>query len=237
MSSTFQFKNQDVSEIEKFDHIAHRWWDAESEFKPLHQINPLRLEWISRIAEIRNKKIIDIGCGGGLLSEGLARKEAVVTGIDLSPNAIQVAQLHALESQVTINYEVASAEIFAQSHSESFDVICCLEMLEHVPDPQSILSACAHLLKPCGWLFVSTFNRNAHSFLQAIIGAEYLLKILPKGTHDWEKFITPAQMAQWLREESFQIMQMTGMGYNPLTKKYSLSPDTKVNYMMACQKL
>ena len=226
--------NVDAAEIHKFSELAHRWWDPSSEFKPLHEINPLRLEWINNIVPLNGKKVIDIGCGGGILAESMAKKKADVTGIDLSEKALKVADLHSLESGIKVRYEKIPAEEMAEREAGHYDVVTCMEMLEHVPDPASIVRACAKLVKPGGHVFFSTINRNAKAYLFAVIGAEYLLQMLPKGTHDYEKFITPAELSQDIRNAGLQLNSMKGMGYNPLSKIYSLNQDTSVNYLVAC---
>ena len=226
--------NVDPSEIQKFSDLAHRWWDPNSEFKPLHEINPLRLEWINNLAPLAGKKIIDIGCGGGILAESMAKKKADVTGIDLSDKALKVADLHSLESGVQVRYEKIAAEDMAEREAGQYDVVTCMEMLEHVPNPASVIRACTKLVKPGGKVFFSTINRNPKAYLFAIIGAEYLLQMLPKGTHDYEKFITPAELTQDIRNAGLIVDAMKGMSYNPLTKIYSLNQDTSVNYLVAC---
>lgn len=229
--------NVDNSEIAKFEELAHRWWDPQSEFKPLHDINPLRLGYIKeRCGGLDGKKIIDIGCGGGILSEGMAANGAHVTGIDMGETPLSVAKLHLLESGLDINYQQSTAEQVASEQAGQFDVVTCMEMLEHVPDPASVIRACATLVKPGGFVFFSTINRNPKSYLFAIIGAEYVLRLLPKGTHDYAKFITPAELANWTRQAELELLDLTGMSYNPLTKKYRLGRDVDVNYIMACQK-
>lgn len=229
--------NADPAELAKFSDLAHRWWDPESEFRPLHQINPLRLEWIDALAQIKGKRVLDIGCGGGILSDAMARKGALVTGIDLSTKALKVAQLHALEAGTTnVDYQEISAEAMAQQETEAFDVVTCMEMLEHVPDPSSVVRACATLVKPGGWVFLSTLNRNPKSFLFAILGAEYVLQLLPKGTHEYAKFIKPSELARYSRNAGLELKQTRGMEYNPLTRRYWLSDDTSVNYMFATRK-
>ena len=228
--------NADPSELQKFSDLAHRWWDPTSEFRPLHEINPLRLEWINARVPLAGKVVADIGCGGGILAEAMARKGANVTGIDLSEKALKVADLHSLESGVQVRYELIAAEDLAEREAGQYDVVTCMEMLEHVPDPAAIVNACAALLKPGGHVFFSTLNRNPKSYLFAIIGAEYILRLLPKGTHDYAKFITPAELSQYIRNAGLDAHAMKGMGYNPLTKMYSLNQDTSVNYMIACTK-
>lgn len=223
-------------ELQKFSDLAHRWWDPTSEFRPLHEINPLRLEWIHARAALSGKKVVDIGCGGGILAESMARKGAQVSGIDLSDKALQVAELHGMDSGIQVRYEKISAEQLAAREPEQFDVVTCMEMLEHVPDPASIVSACAMLVKPGGQVFFSTLNRNPKSYLFAIIGAEYLLRMLPRGTHDYAKFITPAELARFIRAANLELENIKGLSYNPLTKLYSINQDTAVNYMMACGK-
>ncbi|MBR7747476.1 bifunctional 2-polyprenyl-6-hydroxyphenol methylase/3-demethylubiquinol 3-O-methyltransferase UbiG [Undibacterium baiyunense] len=233
-TSNHAASNVDPSEIQKFSDLAHRWWDPSSEFKPLHEINPLRLEWINNLAPLAGKKVIDIGCGGGILAESMAKKNAQVTGIDLSEKALKVADLHSLESGVQVRYEKIAAEEIAEREAGQYDVVTCMEMLEHVPDPSSIIRACASLVKPGGKVFFSTINRNPKAYLFAIIGAEYLLQMLPKGTHDYEKFITPAELTQDIRNAGLIVDAMKGMSYNPISKIYSLNQDTSVNYLVAC---
>ncbi|WP_020652505.1 bifunctional 2-polyprenyl-6-hydroxyphenol methylase/3-demethylubiquinol 3-O-methyltransferase UbiG [Massilia niastensis] len=228
--------NADPLEIQKFSELAHRWWDPTSEFRPLHEINPLRLEWINARAPLLGKNVIDIGCGGGVLSESMARKGARVTGIDLSKKALKVADLHSLESGVEVRYKLIAAEEMAVQEAGQFDVVTCMEMLEHVPDPASIVQAAADLVKPGGHVFFSTLNRNPKSYLFAVIGAEYILRMLPRGTHDYGKFITPAELSHYVRQAGLQVDGMKGLTYNPLTKIYSLNNDTDVNYMVACSK-
>lgn len=227
-------QNVDPAEIQKFSDLAHRWWDPTSEFRPLHEINPLRLEWINSRIPLIGKKVIDIGCGGGILAESMAKKGANVTGIDLSEKALKVADLHGLESGVSVRYEKITAEDIAAREPAQYDVVTCMEMLEHVPNAASIIQACTALVKPGGQVFFSTLNRNLKSYLFAIIGAEYLLQLLPKGTHDYAKFITPAELSQAIRNAGLQVDTFRGMGYNPLTKIYSLNLDTSVNYLVAC---
>ena len=226
--------NADPLEIQKFSELAHRWWDPTSELRPLHEINPLRLEWINAKVPLAGKRVIDIGCGGGILAESMARKGANVTGIDLSEKALKVADLHSLESGVNVRYKLIAAETMADEEAGQYDVVTCMEMLEHVPDPSAIVKACATLVKPGGHIFLSTLNRNPKAYLFAILGAEYVLRLLPKGTHDYDKFITPAELSQFLRSAGLDLNSMRGMGYNPLTKIYSLNNDTSVNYLVAC---
>ncbi|MBI3284329.1 MAG: bifunctional 2-polyprenyl-6-hydroxyphenol methylase/3-demethylubiquinol 3-O-methyltransferase UbiG [Burkholderiales bacterium] len=226
--------NADPAEIQKFSELAHRWWDPDSEFRPLHEINPLRLEWINQRAPLSGKNVIDVGCGGGILAEAMAKKGATVTGIDLSDKALKVADLHGLESGVGVRYEKIAAEQMAEREAGLYDVVTCMEMLEHVPNPASIVRACATLVKPGGQVFFSTLNRNPKSYLFAVIGAEYLLRLLPKGTHDYAKFITPAELSQDIRNAGLQLDAIKGLSYNPLTQIYSLNQDTSVNYMLAC---
>ena len=229
--------NVDPQEIAKFSELAHRWWDPESEFRPLHQINPLRLDWIDQRASLRGKRVLDVGCGGGILSDAMARRGADVLGIDLSSKALRVASLHALEANTpSVQYREVSAEALAAESPSIFDVVTCMEMLEHVPDPLSVVSACAALVKPGGWLFFSTINRNPKSFLFAIVGAEYVLKLLPKGTHEYAKFIKPSELAGYCREAGLDVNESCGLEYNPLTRRYWLSGDTSVNYMLACRR-
>jgi 2-polyprenyl-6-hydroxyphenyl methylase/3-demethylubiquinone-9 3-methyltransferase len=226
--------NADPIEIEKFNSLAHRWWDASSEFKPLHEINPLRLQYINQISPIVGKDVLDVGCGGGILSESMAKLGAKVTGIDLGERPLQVAKLHLLETGQYVDYIQQSVESLAEERPASFDVVTCMEMLEHVPDPQSIVRACAQLVKPGGYVYFSTLSRNPKSYLLAIIGAEYALNMLPRGTHDYAKFIKPSELAQYCRNAALTVNEMTGISYNPFRKKYSLSRDTDVNYMIAC---
>lgn len=226
--------NADPAEIEKFSALAHRWWDPASEFRPLHEINPLRTAWIDRLAGLAGKTVLDVGCGGGILAEAMARRGATVTGIDLSERALGVAKLHLHESRLAIDYELVSAEDLANRSPSRFDVVTCMEMLEHVPDPASTVRACAALVKPGGRVFFSTLNRNPKSYLFAVIGAEYVLRLLPKGTHEWSKFIRPSELAAHCRAAGLDTQEMKGMGYNPLTRVYSLGPDTSVNYMLQC---
>lgn len=229
--------NADPSELAKFSDLAHRWWDPDSEFRPLHQINPLRLEWIQGLAPIAGKRVVDVGCGGGILADAMARKGADVLGIDLASKALKVAQLHALEAGTpNVRYREVSVEALAAEEPASFDVVTCMEMLEHVPDRQSIVQACARLVKPGGWVFFSTLNRNPKSFLLAIVGAEYVLNLLPRGTHEYLKFIRPSELAAWCRGAGLGWVQARGMEYNPLTRRYRLCDDTSVNYLVATRK-
>jgi len=229
--------NVDPSELAKFSDLAHRWWDTNSEFKPLHQINPLRLDWINGLASIKGKQVLDVGCGGGILSDAMARSGATVTGIDLAGKSLKVAQLHALESQTpNVSYREVSAEAMAAASPAQFDVVTCMEMLEHVPDPASIVKACATLVKPGGWVFFSTLNRNPKSFLFAIIGAEYVLNLLPKGTHEYARFIRPGELAAHCRAADLDLQATKGLQYNPITRRYWLDGDTSVNYMIATRR-
>ena len=228
--------NADPLEIQKFSELAHRWWDPTSEFRPLHEINPLRLEWINARVPLAGKQVCDVGCGGGILAESIAKKGATVTGIDLSEKALKVADLHSLESGIKVRYELISAEELAAREAGQYDVVTCMEMLEHVPDPAAIVQACANLVKPGGHIFFSTLNRNPKSYLFAIIGAEYVLGLLPRGTHDYAKFITPAELSSFTRIANLEVQALKGMTYNPLTKIYSLNQDTSVNYLMATVK-
>ena len=232
-----QATNVDPREIAKFDEVAFRWWDAESEFKPLHEINPLRLQYIDQKANLSGKSAVDVGCGGGLLSEAMAKTGASVNGIDMGKGPIEVAKLHLLESNLEINYQQITAEEFAEQHTESFDVVTCMEMLEHVPDPESIIQSCAKMAKPGADIFFSTLNRNAKSYVHAIIGAEYILKMLTPGTHDYKKFIKPSELARWMRSAGLELQDITGLSYNPLNKNYKLSEDIDVNYMVHARKL
>ncbi|WP_374328227.1 bifunctional 2-polyprenyl-6-hydroxyphenol methylase/3-demethylubiquinol 3-O-methyltransferase UbiG [Azonexus sp.] len=228
--------NADPSELQKFGDLAHRWWDPNSEFKPLHDINPLRLGWIDRCVGLRGKRVLDVGCGGGLLSEGMAALGAEVTGIDLSEKPLGVARLHLLESGQKVDYRQISAEELAEQMPGAFDTVTCLEMLEHVPNPSSTITACARLVKPGGQVFFSTLNRNPKAYLFAVIGAEYLLKLLPKGTHDYAKFIKPSELSRWAKMGNLEPQEILGMSYNPLTREYSLGRDTSVNYLLRAQR-
>ena len=228
--------NVDQSEIAKFSALAHRWWDPNSEFKPLHAINPLRLGWIKSFVNLQGKKVVDIGCGGGILAESIAQSGADATGIDLSEKALKVAELHALEVGASLTYRSISAEALAAEQPEKYDVVTCMEMLEHVPDPASVVQACAKLCKPGGTLFFSTLNRSPKSYLFAIIGAEYILKLLPRGTHEYAKFIKPSELVAFTRNAGLEMIGIKGLSYNPLTQVYSLSDDVDVNYMIAVRK-
>jgi 2-polyprenyl-6-hydroxyphenyl methylase/3-demethylubiquinone-9 3-methyltransferase len=228
--------NVDQSEIAKFSALAHRWWDPNSEFKPLHAINPLRLSWMKSFVNFEGKKVVDIGCGGGILAESIAQSGADTTGIDLSEKALKVAELHALEVGANLTYRAISAEDLAQEQAGQYDVVTCMEMLEHVPDPASVVRACATLCKPGGTLFFSTLNRNPKSYLFAIIGAEYILRLLPKGTHEYAKFIKPSELAHFTRAADLEMLGIKGLGYNPITQVYSLNDNVDVNYMIAVRK-
>jgi 2-polyprenyl-6-hydroxyphenyl methylase/3-demethylubiquinone-9 3-methyltransferase len=229
--------NVDPAELAKFSDLAHRWWDPESEFRPLHHINPLRLAWIDGLVPLKGLNVLDVGCGGGILSDAMARKGAQVLGIDLAAKSLKVAQLHALEAGTQgVRYREVSAEALAAENPAQFDVVTCMEMLEHVPDPASVVRACAELVKPGGWVFFSTLNRNPKSFLFAIVGAEYILKLLPKGTHEFARLIKPSELVAWGREAGLQTQGFKGMEYNPFTQRYRLSQDTSVNYLLACRK-
>lgn len=223
--------NADPAELQKFSDLAHRWWDPASEFKPLHEINPLRLDWIDSIAAIAGKKVLDVGCGGGILAESMAARGANVSGIDLSEKALSVARLHLFESGLKVDYQLVSAEAFAETQADTFDVVTCMEMLEHVPDPASTIRACARLVKPGGHVFFSTLNRKLKSYVFAVIGAEYVLNLLPKGTHEYAKFIRPSELARYCRDVRLDTEQIMGLSYNPLTRVYSLGSDTDVNYL------
>jgi 2-polyprenyl-6-hydroxyphenyl methylase / 3-demethylubiquinone-9 3-methyltransferase len=228
--------NVDHAELAKFSALASRWWDPNSEFRPLHQINPLRLDWIDALAGLKGKKVVDVGCGGGILAEAMAKLGANVKGIDLAEKPLKVAQLHGLESGVKVDYEAIAAEDLAAREAGQYDVVTCMEMLEHVPDPAATIAACSQMVKPGGWVFFSTINRNPKSFLFAIVGAEYVLRILPKGTHEYSKFIKPSELANAARDADLTLKEMLGMSYNPITQVYSLGKDTSVNYLMAYRK-
>lgn len=231
-----QTLNADPAELEKFSALAHHWWDPESEFRPLHEINPLRLDWIDRQAGLAGKRVVDIGCGGGILSESMAARGAQVTAIDMAEKPLKVAKLHLLESGLKVDYRLTTAEGLAAAEPGQFDVVTCMEMLEHVPDPASTIAACARLVKPGGWVFLSTLNRNPKSYLFAILGAEYILKLLPRGTHDWARFIKPSELTRLTRDAGLDMAELIGMTYNPLTRTYRLGPDVDVNYLLACRK-
>lgn len=229
--------NADPAELAKFSELAHRWWDTESEFRPLHEINPLRLGWIQSFVSLGSQTVLDIGCGGGILADSMARQGATVTGIDLSSKALRIAQLHALETQTpNVTYEEISAEAMAARQPASFDVVTCMEMLEHVPDPSSVVRACAELAKPGGWVFFSTLSRNPVAFFQAILGAEYVLGLLPRGTHEYAKMLRPSELALFCREAGLDVQHSCGLGYNPLTRRYALTDNTRVNYLLATRK-
>ena len=229
--------NVDARELAKFSELAHRWWDPNSEFRPLHEINPLRLEWIESIAPLAGRAVLDVGCGGGILAEAMARRGARVTGIDLAAKPLGVARLHALEAEVdNVDYREISAEALADEMPAGFDIVTCMEMLEHVPEPASVVRACATLLRPGGRVFFSTLNRNPKSWLFGIVGAEYLLRLLPRGTHDYSRFIRPSELGHWCRASGLIIDATRGLEYNPLTRRYWLSDDTSVNYLVACHK-
>ena len=227
--------NADQLELDKFSQLAHRWWDPNSEFKPLHDINPLRLDYIDKIAGLNSKAVLDVGCGGGILSESMATRGAQVTGIDLGEKPLKVAKLHLLESGIKVDYRLIAVEALAAEQPHHYDVVTCMEMLEHVPDPASVVSACAQLVKPGGRVFFSTLNRNPKSYLFAVVGAEYILNLLPRGTHDYARFIKPSELARFCREAGLDISDITGMSYNPFNKVYSLGRDTSVNYIISCQ--
>lgn len=239
MTETRTEQNVDHAEIDKFSRLAHKWWDTEGEFKPLHDINPLRLGYIDQQAALHGKTVLDVGCGGGILSESMAKLGAAsVTGIDMAEKSLKIARLHALEHNVeNIRYRCVSVEDLAAEQPGAYDVVTCMEMMEHVPDPESIIRACAKLVKPEGTVFFSTISRNPKSYLHAILGAEYILNLVPKGTHDWQKFITPAELGRMCRQTGLNISDTCGMGYNPLTRTYSLNHDTRVNYMVCCRPL
>ncbi len=228
--------NADQTELDKFSQLAHRWWDPSSDFKPLHDINPLRLGWIDERCRLSGKQVVDIGCGGGLLSEAMSGKGATVIGVDLSDKALSVARLHLLESGLSVDYRKISAEDLAAERAGCFDVVTCMEMLEHVPDPASTIAACAALVKPGGHVFFSTINRNPKAYLLAVIGAEYVLRMLPKGTHDYAKFLKPSEILRWGRQVGLEADDLCGMSYNPLTGRYSLGRDTDVNYLLHMRK-
>ena len=228
--------NADPAELEKFSRMAHRWWDPQGDFRPLHEINPLRLSWIAERAPLAEREVLDVGCGGGILAEAMAKGGARVTGIDLSEKPLRVAQLHLLESGLAVDYRGVSAEDLARERPAAYDTVTCMELLEHVPDPAAMVAACAALAKPGGNLFFSTINRNPKAYLFAVIGAEYVLKLLPKGTHDYARFIKPSELSRWCRAAGLDPVQITGMTYNPLTRVYALGADCDVNYMLHCTK-
>lgn len=228
--------NVDDLEIDKFSQLAHKWWDKDSEFKPLHEINPLRLDYIDDFAGIKDLKVLDVGCGGGILAESMAQRGAQVTGIDLAKKSLKVAQLHSLESGVSVEYRCVAVEDLADEAPGSFDVVTCMEMLEHVPDPESVVRSCARLVKPGGWVFFSTLNRNAKAYLLAVVGAEYVLNMLPRGTHEYARFLKPSELSRMARNAGLEISNVSGMSYNPLTRIYALGDDTQVNYLMATRR-
>jgi len=229
--------NVDTQELAKFSELAHRWWDPTSEFRPLHEINPLRLAWIDELAGLSGRGVLDVGCGGGILAEAMAARAATVLGIDLATKPLGVARLHALERGVAnVEYREVAVEALAAERPQAFDVVTCMEMLEHVPEPSSVVAACATLLKPGGWAFFSTLNRNAKAFVQAIVGAEYVLRLLPRGTHEYARFIRPSELGRWCRDSGLALQATRGLEYNPLTRRYRLSDDTSVNYLFACRK-
>ncbi len=228
--------NADPAELHKFGALAHRWWDPHGDMRPLHEINPLRLDWIDRLAALAGKRVLDVGCGGGILAEAMAQRGARVTGIDLSAKPLRVAQLHALESGAQVDYRETSAEAMAAESPAGYEIVTCMEMLEHVPDPASTVRACSALAKPGGWVFFSTINRNPKSFLFAIVGAEYVLRLLPRGTHEYAKLIRPSELAAMARQASLEVVEILGMTYNPLTRRFALGRDTDVNYLVACRK-
>ncbi|MBP6346458.1 bifunctional 2-polyprenyl-6-hydroxyphenol methylase/3-demethylubiquinol 3-O-methyltransferase UbiG [Neisseriaceae bacterium CLB008] len=229
-------QNIDPGEIDKFSQLAHNWWDLNGDFKPLHEINPLRLGFISQHAALAGQSVLDVGCGGGILSEAMAKAGATVTGADMAKKSLQIAQLHALEGGLTIDYQCISVEDLARAKPAAFDVVTCMEMIEHVPDPASVIRACTDLVKPGGWVFLSTLNRNAKAYVQAVIGAEYVLGLMPRGTHDYKKFIKPSEMVRMCRSVGLALVDQSGLTYSPLTKRYKLVDDLSVNYMMAFKK-
>ena len=227
-------QNVDPAELRKFGDLAHRWWDPQGEFRPLHELNPLRLSWIDGLAGLAGRSVLDVGCGGGILAEAMARLGASVTGIDLAEKPLRVAELHLQESGLAVRYERISPEEKAETHSGHFDIVTCMELLEHVPDPASTVAACARLARPDGRVFFSTINRNLKSYLLAVIGAEYVLKMLPRGTHDYARFVKPSELSRWCRDAGLRLIEMKGMTYNPLTRQYRLDDDCDVNYMSCC---
>ena len=229
-------QNADPAELRKFSELAHRWWDPHGEFRPLHELNPLRLGWIDGLAPLAGKRVLDVGCGGGILAEAMARLGGKVTGIDLSEKPLKVGQLHLLESGLSVDYQLSSAEEFSVLNASQFDIVTCMELLEHVPDPASTVAACARLVKPGGRVFFSTINRNPKSYLFAVIGAEYLLKLLPRGTHDYARFIKPSELSRWCRDAGLETIELKGMSYNPVTDSYRLGGDCDVNYSLCCAK-
>ena len=238
MTAQSKHVNVDPSEIDKFSQLAHKWWDQESEFKPLHRINPLRLNYIDGYASLAGKKVVDVGCGGGILTEAIAKAGAQTLGVDLAEKSLKVAQLHALETELQgVSYRMVSVEDLAQEQAKEFDVVVCMEMMEHVPDPASVIRSCAQLVTDDGWVFFSTINRNPKSYFQSIVAAEYIMGLLPKGTHDYKKFVTPAEMARMCRQAGLEIVNFTGFTFNPLTDVYSLCESIDVNYMAACRKI
>ncbi|MCK6423669.1 MAG: bifunctional 2-polyprenyl-6-hydroxyphenol methylase/3-demethylubiquinol 3-O-methyltransferase UbiG [Burkholderiaceae bacterium] len=231
-------QNVDAQELSKFSDLAHKWWDPESEFRPLHEINPLRLGWIEQTGgPLAGRRVLDVGCGGGILAESMARQGADVLGIDLAERSLKVAQLHALEAGIaSLSYREVAVEALAAEQPGRYDVVTCMEMLEHVPDPASVVQACASLVRPGGWVFFSTLHRQPKAFVHAILGAEYLLGLLPRGTHEYARFIRPSELAAWCRDSGLSLQATRGMGYNPLTRRYSLNDDTSVNYLLACRR-
>ena len=229
-------ENSDPAELAKFGELAHRWWDPQGEFRPLHELNPLRLAWIDGLAPLAGREVLDVGCGGGILAEAMARLGATVTGIDLSEKPLRVAELHLLESGLSVSYRKISAEELSAARPATYDIVTCMELLEHVPEPASTVAACAKLLKPGGRAFFSTINRNLKSYLFAVIGAEYLLKMLPKGTHDYARFIKPSELSRWCRDAGLDPLELKGMTYNPIANQYRLGEDCEVNYAICCAK-
>ena len=229
--------NVDPAEVAKFEALAANWWDEEGQSKPLHEINPLRLGYIADRVKLQDAKVIDVGCGGGILSEALAQSGAIVTGIDMGEMPLDIAKLHAMEAGIELHYQQSTAEAMATEHTDEFDVVTCMEMLEHVPDPVSIVKSCAELVKPGGDVFLSTLNRHPKAYLFAVLGAEYVLNMLPKGTHDYKRFIKPSELAKWCRMAGLEVKDITGLSYNPLTRQYSLGRDVKVNYLMHCRRV